>query len=111
MRLTSSFRATSEAARANRAAQLALLGRVAQAACEAAAGGGEAARARHVARGKMLPRDRVAGLLDPGSAFLEIGATAAWGMYGGDAPGAGIIAGIGRVEGRDVMVICNDATV
>ncbi|TNF64198.1 MAG: methylcrotonoyl-CoA carboxylase, partial [Rhodobacteraceae bacterium] len=74
-------------------------------------GGGEAARARHEARGKMLPRRRVANLLDPGSPFLEIGATAAHGMYDGDAPCAGVIAGIGRVHGREVMVVCNDATV
>ncbi|MBL3569338.1 methylcrotonoyl-CoA carboxylase, partial [Rhodovulum visakhapatnamense] len=77
----------------------------------AAAGGGEAARARHVARGKMLPRDRVANLLDPGSPFLEIGATAAHGLYDGAAPCAGAIAGIGRVEGQEVMVLANDATV
>ncbi len=77
----------------------------------AAQGGGEAARARHLDRGKMLPRDRVAAVLDPGTPFLEIGATAAHGMYGGDAPCAGVIAGIGQVHGRDVMVLCNDATV
>ena len=77
----------------------------------AAAGGGEKSRARHVARGKMLPRDRVANLLDPGAPFLEIGATAAHGMYDGAAPCAGVIAGVGQVHGRDVMVICNDATV
>jgi 3-methylcrotonyl-CoA carboxylase beta subunit len=69
------------------------------------------ARERHVARGKMLPRDRVANLLDPGSPFLEVGATAAHGMYDGAAPGAGAIAGVGRVMGREVMVVCNDATV
>ena len=84
---------------------------VALAAATAAAGGGDIARARHVERGKMLPRDRVANLLDPGSPFLEIGATAAHGMYDGAAPGAGIIAGVGRVHGRQVMVVCNDATV
>lgn len=87
------------------------LARVEQAAAVAAQGGGDAARARHVARGKMLPRDRVANLLDPGSAFLEVGATAAHGMYDGAAPCAGLITGIGKVHGRDVMVICNDATV
>ena len=59
----------------------------------------------------MLPRERVAGLLDAGSPFLEIGATAAHGMYHGDAPGAGLIAGIGRVAGQEVMVVANDATV
>ena len=87
------------------------LARVEQAAAEAAQGGGDAARARHLARGKMLPRDRVANLLDPGSAFLEVGATAAHGMYEGAAPCAGLITGVGTVHGRQVMVICNDATV
>ena len=84
---------------------------MAAAAEAAAAGGGPEAAARHVARGKMLPRARVAGLLDPGSPFLEIGALAAHGVYDGAAPGAGLIAGIGRVEGQDVMVVANDATV
>ncbi|MDG1319453.1 MAG: carboxyl transferase domain-containing protein, partial [Paracoccaceae bacterium] len=74
-------------------------------------GGGERPRARHIARGKMLPRDRVAGLLDPGSPFLEIGATAGHGLYQGAAPCAGLIAGVGRVQGQQVMVLCNDATV
>jgi 3-methylcrotonyl-CoA carboxylase beta subunit len=77
----------------------------------AALGGPERARERHVARGKLLPRDRVMGLVDPGSPFLEIGALAANGMYEGDIHGAGMIAGIGRVEGSEVMVVCNDATI
>ena len=77
----------------------------------AAAGGGPEALARHTARGKMPPRERVANLLDPGSPFLEIGATAAHAMYDGAAPGAGVIAGVGRVHGQDVMVVANDATV
>ncbi|NBD29019.1 MAG: methylcrotonoyl-CoA carboxylase [Alphaproteobacteria bacterium] len=89
----------------------AALARVAEAAAQAAEGGGEKARARHVARGKMPPRERVANLLDPGSDFLEVGATAAHGMYDGAAPCAGVIAGIGWVEGRQVMVLANDATV
>ncbi len=84
---------------------------VADAAAHAAAGGGEKSRERHISRGKMLPRDRVANLLDAGSPFLEIGATAAHGMYDGAAPCAGVIAGVGKVEGIDVMVVCNDATV
>jgi 3-methylcrotonyl-CoA carboxylase beta subunit len=95
----------------NRDAHLAALAVVQEAAAAAANGGGEQARARHLSRGKMLPRERVAGLLDPGSPFLEIGATAAHGMYGGDAPAAGMIAGIGLVQGREVMVVANDATV
>jgi 3-methylcrotonyl-CoA carboxylase beta subunit len=79
-------------------------------------GGGEAARAKHVARGKLLPRDRVQMLLDPGTPFLELSPLAAWGMYpdrdGSDsAPCAGLIAGIGRVSGVDCMIVCNDATV
>ncbi len=78
----------------------------------AALGGSEGSRERHVGRGKLLPRERVERLLDPGSPFLEIGQLAANGMYGKDAiNGAGMIAGIGRVSGRQVMIVCNDATV
>jgi 3-methylcrotonyl-CoA carboxylase beta subunit len=77
----------------------------------AAAGGGEKARARHVDRGKLLPRERVDRLLDPGSPFLELSPLAAEDLYDGAAPGAGIIAGVGRVEGREVVVAANDATV
>jgi 3-methylcrotonyl-CoA carboxylase beta subunit len=111
MKLASMITPGSAAFAANRDAHLAALAQVADAAALAAAGGGDKSRTRHVERGKMLPRDRVAGLLDPGSPFLEIGATAAHGMYDGAAPGAGVIAGIGRVLGQDVMVLCNDATV
>jgi 3-methylcrotonyl-CoA carboxylase beta subunit len=78
---------------------------------KAAAGGGEQARARHTARGKLLPRDRVQMLLDPGTPFLELAPLAAHGMYNGDAPCAGLIAGIGRVSGVDCVIVCNDATV
>ena len=78
---------------------------------EAAKGGPEKHRERHVSRGKLLPRDRVERLLDPGSPFLEIGQLAAGDMYDGEVPGAGMIAGIGRVLGRQVMIVCNDATV
>src|SRR5512134_2222803 len=74
-------------------------------------GGDEQARAKHAARGKLLPRERVRTLLDPGSPFLEVGQLAAHGMYGDEAPGAGIITGIGRVSGRECVVVCNDATV
>ncbi|MGW4808027.1 carboxyl transferase domain-containing protein [Kitasatospora sp. NPDC004272] len=77
----------------------------------AALGGGEKARAKHVARGKLLPRDRVDTLLDPGSPFLELAPLAADGLYDGAAPAAGVIAGIGRVAGREVLVVANDATV
>ena len=111
MKLTSSFLPNTDAARANRAAHLAMLDTVRHAAAMAAAGGGDKSLARHISRGKMPPRERVANLLDAGSPFLEIGATAAHGLYGGDAPCAGLIAGVGRVMGQDVMVVCNDATV
>ncbi|MDH4985737.1 carboxyl transferase domain-containing protein [Aminobacter anthyllidis] len=74
-------------------------------------GGSEDARKRHMSRGKLLPRERLAQLLDAGSPFLEIGQFAAFGLYGGDIASAGVIAGIGRVEGIEVMVVVNDATV
>ncbi|HUP66786.1 MAG TPA: carboxyl transferase domain-containing protein, partial [Sphingomicrobium sp.] len=78
---------------------------------QASLGGNQKSRERHTSRGKLLPRDRVERLLDPGSPFLEIGQLAACDMYDGEVPGAGIIAGIGRVSGRQVMIVCNDATV
>jgi 3-methylcrotonyl-CoA carboxylase beta subunit len=78
---------------------------------EAALGGKEKSRERHVSRGKLLPRERVERLLDPGSPFLEIGQLAACDMYHREVPGAGMIAGIGRVSGRETMIVCNDATV
>jgi len=78
---------------------------------ESAKGGNEKSRERHVSRGKLLPRERVERLLDPGSPFLEIGQLAACDMYEGEVPGAGMIAGIGRVSGREAMIVANDATV
>ncbi|MGH3645477.1 MAG: carboxyl transferase domain-containing protein, partial [Mycobacterium sp.] len=77
----------------------------------AALGGSPKARERHVGRGKLLPRERVDGLLDPGSPFLELAPLAADGMYDDECPGAGMIAGIGRVSGRECMIVANDATV
>ncbi len=91
----------------NRALAAELRHRVAQ----TALGGTAQHRERHVARGKLLPRDRVHRLLDPGSPFLEIGQLAANGMYDDGAPGAGVIAGVGRVSGRECMVLANDPTV
>ncbi|HEY6815013.1 MAG TPA: carboxyl transferase domain-containing protein [Croceibacterium sp.] len=91
----------------NRALAEELRTRVAQ----AALGGPEASRERHTARGKLLPRERVERLLDPGAPFLEIGQLVANGLYGDEVPGAGMIAGIGRVSGRQCMIVCNDATV
>ena len=111
MKLKSQAIPSSEAFQQNRQGHLEALAVVEEAAALAAIGGGEAARERHLSRGKMLPRNRVAGLLDPGSAFLEVGATAAHGMYEGAAPCAGVVAGIGRVQGIECMIVCNDATV
>src|SRR6201991_3636590 len=76
-----------------------------------ALGGGPAARDKHMSRGKLLPRERVAQLLDPGTPFLELSQLAAFGMYGDDAPGAGVITGIGRIAGQECVIVCNDATV
>ncbi|MGO4438976.1 carboxyl transferase domain-containing protein [Rhizobium sp. RAF56] len=109
--LKSQVSVNSETFNANRLAMAEAIRVAEEAALLAAAGGGATARERHLSRGKMLPRDRVAGLVDPGTPFLEIGMTAAHGMYGGDAPGAGLIAGIGRVAGLECMIVCNDATV
>jgi 3-methylcrotonyl-CoA carboxylase beta subunit len=78
---------------------------------QAAAGGGEASRARHTSRGKMLVRARVDLLIDPGTAFLELSPLAAYGLYGGEIHSAGIITGIGRVSGRECMIVANDATI
>ena len=74
-------------------------------------GGGEGSRQRHLARGKLLPRDRIRELLDPGSPFLETGLFAAHNMYDRAVPCAGLITGIGKIEGRQCMIVCNDATV
>ena len=109
--LTSTASPRSADFKARAAAMRELLTEIKAAASAAMEGGGEKARDRHVARGKMLPRDRVQHLIDAGSPFLEVGALAAHDMYDGDSPGAGIITGVGRVEGREVMIVCNDATV
>ncbi|MBX9813729.1 MAG: methylcrotonoyl-CoA carboxylase [Proteobacteria bacterium SG_bin5] len=101
----------SEAFRANAAHNRALVERLRADVAQAALGGPERARAKHSERGKLLPRERVERLLDPGAPFLEIGQLAAHGVYGEDIPGAGMIAGIGRVSGRQVMILANDATV
>ena len=78
---------------------------------QASLGGGEKARTKHTERGKLLPRERISALLDPGSPFLELSPLAADGMYEDQAPGAGMVAGIGRVHGQEVVVVANDATV
>ena len=109
--LTSDHNPNSAAAHDNRTAMLAAIDRVATLAGSIVAGGSAASRERHLARGKLLPRDRVAGVLDAGADFLEIGLFAAHGLYEDPIPAAGVIAGVGKVCGRDCMIICNDATV
>lgn len=109
--LKSGVDSTSEAFVSNDSAQRALVAELRQKLATAALGGPENSRERHVARGKLLPRERIDQLLDDGSPFLEIAPLAAHGMYNDDSPGAGVIAGIGLVHGRQVLVICNDATV
>ncbi|HEY6433723.1 MAG TPA: carboxyl transferase domain-containing protein, partial [Acetobacteraceae bacterium] len=101
----------SEAFAANVAAMRALVDDLRARVAAVEQGGGVAARQRHVGRGKLLPRERVAGLIDPGSRFLELSQLAAHGMYGDEVPGAGIVTGIGRVSGRECIIIANDATV
>ncbi|MEU0129213.1 MULTISPECIES: carboxyl transferase domain-containing protein [unclassified Streptomyces] len=109
--LVSAADPASEAWQANEAAHHALAEELRTRLATARLGGGEKARARHVARGKLLPRERVDALLDPGSPFLELAPLAAEGLYGGAAPAAGVIAGIGRVSGRECVIVANDATV
>jgi len=98
-------------AAANRVAHLHLVAQLREKLAAAALGGSQRSRDRHVERGKLLPRDRVDGLLDPGSPLLEIAPLAADGLYGGDCPAAGIITGIGRVSGRECVIVANDPTV
>src|SRR5690606_38523767 len=102
---------SSDAFRTNAEHMRELVADIADKAASVALGGSQEARERHVGRGKLLPRERLAQLLDTGSPFLEIGQFAAWNLYGGDISSAGMICGIGRVEGTKVMVVVNDATV
>ncbi|WP_374296547.1 carboxyl transferase domain-containing protein [Sphingomonas sp.] len=109
--LPSAVQAEAEGFRANAMHNRALAEQLRADVATAGLGGSAASRERHVGRGKLLPRERVERLLDPASPFLEIGQLAANGLYGGEVPGAGVIAGIGRVSGRQVMIVANDATV
>ncbi len=109
--LTTSIDPKSDAFARNATANQALAETLRARVAEAALGGPAPVRERHASRGKLLPRRRVEGLLDLGSPFLEVGALAAFGLYDDEAPGAGVITGIGRVSGREVMIIANDATV
>ena len=111
MPLTSRIDPRSADFAANAAAMRALVDDLRAKVTQASLGGGETARQRQRDRGKMLPRERIEALLDPGSPFLELSQLAAHGMYGGDAPCAGIITGIGRIAGRDCVIVCNDGTV
>ncbi|WP_166981528.1 carboxyl transferase domain-containing protein [Paramicrobacterium fandaimingii] len=109
--LTTAIDPSSDGAKRNAAAQQSLVGELTERLSSVRRGGNERARDRHVARGKLLPRDRIDRLLDEGSPFLEVAPLAADGLYDGASPSAGVVAGIGVVHGRHVMVICNDATV
>lgn len=111
MKLKSSISIDSEAFKTNHKENLSSLNLCKEIAQSVALGGSENAKQKHISRGKMLPRSRISNLLDAGSPFLEIGATAAYNMYNNESPAAGIITGIGQIHGQDVMVICNDATV
>ncbi len=109
--LTSRVNTRSDTFRRRLAHNRALVEELREKVARAAVGGGERARQRHLARGKLLPRQRVELLLDPGSPFLELSPLAAYGMYGDEVPGAGLVTGIGRVSGRECVIIANDATV
>ena len=109
--LHSKLNARSADFKANAEAMQALIADLNARLAKIAEGGGEAARAKHTARGKLLPRDRVEMLLDPGTPFLEIAPLAGLDMYDNAAPGGGMIAGIGRVNGVECVIVCNDATV
>ncbi len=109
--LTSAIDVDSAPAQAHKSHNRTLAEELRKKVARAAQGGSERSRERHVSRGKLLPRERVERLLDPGSPFLEIGQLAANQMYGDEIPGAGLICGIGRVAGRQVMIVANDATV
>jgi 3-methylcrotonyl-CoA carboxylase beta subunit len=109
--IRSSLRPSSQEYQANAAHMRALVDELRAVTARAALGGSESARAKHVARGKLLVRERVQLLLDPGSPFLELSPLAAHGMYGDEVPGAGLVTGIGLVSGRECVVVANDATV
>jgi 3-methylcrotonyl-CoA carboxylase beta subunit len=109
--LTTAISPGSDEFRANEQAYAALVEDLQAQTAQAAAGGGQRSRDRHTSRGKLLPRERVNRLLDPGAPLLELSALAAYDLYDGDAPGAGIITAIGRVSGRECVIVANDATV
>jgi 3-methylcrotonyl-CoA carboxylase beta subunit len=110
-RLSSQIDISSQRFRENAAAMSGALAQLREASAKASLGGPRSARERHVARGKLLPRERIEHLIDPASPFLELSPLAAFGMYGDEAPGSGLITGVGRIEGRECVIVCNDATV
>src|SRR5688572_30426304 len=109
--IPSTLDASSSQSRENAAAMTELVVELRRKLAKVREGGPQRARDRHLAAGKLLPRQRVEGLLDPGTPFLEVAALAAYGLYDDEAPGAGIITGIGRVSGIDCVIVANDATV
>ena len=109
--LSSAIDTSSAEFRANAEKMAALTAELRARRAQAALGGSDKSRERHVARGKLFPRDRVMSLIDPGSPFLELSPLAAFGMYDDAIHGAGLITGIGRIEGRECLVVCNDATI
>jgi len=110
-KLVSKIRPDSAEFRANSNAMQALVDDLRIKVDKISEGGSGRSREKHLARGKLLPRERVERLLDPGTPFLELSQMAAYGLYDDQVPSAGIITGIGRVSGREVMILCNDATV
>src|SRR6516165_1796496 len=109
--IQSSLVTSSDAFKVNRAAMRSLVADLAAKRAAAAAGGPEKLKERHTARGKLLPRQRVLRLIDPGSPLLELSPLAALGMYGDDIHAAGIITAVGRIRGRECVIVCNDATI
>jgi 3-methylcrotonyl-CoA carboxylase beta subunit len=109
--LASQAERDSDVFEARRARMQELVAELRERTAQVARGGGDKALERHRSRGKLTARERIDRLVDPGGSFLELSALAAWGMYGGDAPGAGIVTGIGVVEGQECVIVANDATV
>src|SRR6476619_1328991 len=111
MKLASAVDTQGQEFRANASAMRALVKQLEERRAQAALGGPQRSRDRHTARGKLLPRDRVLRLIDPGTPFLELSPLAANGMYEDAIHAAGIITGIGRIEGRECVIVCNDSTI
>src|SRR5256714_13862383 len=111
MPLHSSTDPTSPNFASNAQAMRALVAELRERLDQVAGGGGEVSRARHTSRGKMLARERVDLLIDPGTAFLELSPLAAYGLYGGDVHSASVVTGVGRISGRECVIVANDATI